>query len=71
MDWSIRLSNGGLLVFITEIIPLLIYIFASYIPQWSRYNYAQENFEAYQRQVVKEQDEALARMKANAEAYLL
>lgn len=47
------------------VVCFVIYLFAK---QRERYNLAQTNFEEYQRTIIREQDEAIAAQKAQAEA---
>lgn len=49
-------------------IGVLCFVIWLYVKQKERYNLAQTNFEEYQRTVIREQDEMVARQKAQAEA---
>ena len=70
-EWNLRLSGFMEIVFLTEIIPLLIYIFVIHIPEWSKYKFAQKDFGAYQRLVILKQDERIARQNAYVEAEII
>lgn len=64
---DIEFGTIFLVYLLLVIVPLCVYYFSKYSKAMEEYELAQMDFEAYQRQIVKEQDEEFARIKAEAQ----